>query len=264
MNTKKLKVIAMILLTSTLLILAASAVSVPTVKAQATENLIVYTTLGGASSGAVKANGTAMTSGSTGNSLTSGDTYTFTATAASGFQFIGWVYADKNGPVGSTSASYSKVISNTCSLEAVFVPTTNATATESGSGAATLSLFSTAGGTTYPAGSLTGASVSATIGSSTEITQTPGSGYTFLCWVVQCASNNEYTSTTLNYVPTSSGAAIEAIWVPTNSGITLPSMSATPTPTKVAEFPSAMIAIVALALVAVAFGTIAYTKKARK
>jgi hypothetical protein len=263
LNTKKLKVIAMILLTSTLLILA-SAASVPNVKAATTTTLVVYTTLGGASSGAVDANGTAMVMGSAGNALTTGDTYTFTATAASGFQFIGWAYADASGPTGTTSASYSKVISAACSLEAIFVPTTNVTATTSGSGAATLSLFSTAGGTTYPAGSLTGASVSATIGSSTEITQTPGSGYTFLCWVVQCASNNEYTSSTLNYVPTSSGAAIEAIWVPTSSGITLPTLSPTPTPTKVAEFPSAVIVIAALALVAVAFGTIAYTKKARK
>ena len=263
MKTKNLKVLTMILLTSTLLILAASATSVPSVKAATNQTLVVYTTLGGASSGAVKANGTAMTAGSTGNSLISGDTYSFTATAASGFKFLCWVYADKSGPVGSTSATFSKVISNECSLEAVFIPTTNTTATTSGSGAATLSLFSTAGGETVPAGSLTGASVSATIGHTTTITQTPGSGYTFLCWVVQCSENNYYTSSSLAYTPTSSGAAIEAIWVPTSLSVTLPSASPTATPTKVAEFPSAIVAISALALFALAFGTYAYTKKNR-
>lgn len=262
LNTKKLKVIAMILLTSTLLILAASAVNVSTVKAATTETLIVYTTLGGASSGAVKANGTAMTMGSTGNTLTSGDTYSFTATAASGFEFIGWVYADATGPSGTTSATFTKVISATCSLEAVFIPTTNTTAATSGSGAAALSLFTTAGGETTPAGSLTGATVSATIGTATTLTETSGSGYTFLCWVVQCSSNNYYTSPTLKYTPTSSGAAVEAIWVPTSSGITLPS-AATPTP-KVPEYSAAIVALIAVALVAVAVGTVAYSKKARK
>ena len=122
-KTKNLKVIAMILLTTTLLILAASA-SIPNVKAATTQTLVLYTTLGMSS---VDANGTAMTPGSTGNSLTSGDTYTFTATASSGFQFIGWAYADVNGAVGSTSASFSKVIANECSLEAIFIPTTNTT-----------------------------------------------------------------------------------------------------------------------------------------
>jgi hypothetical protein len=265
LNTKKLKVIAMILLTSTLLILAASAVSIPNVKAATTTTLVVYTTLGGASTGAVKANGTPMVMGSSGNALTTGASYTFTATAASGYQFIGWAYADATGPSGTTSASYTKVISAPCSLEAIFIPTTNTTATTSGSGAATLSLFATAGGTTSPLGTpFTGSAISATIGTAKTITQTPGTGYTFLCWVVQCSSNNYYTSSTLSYTPTSSGAAIEALWIPTSSGIVLPSTSPTPTPTKVDEVGPAMAAIVAIALVATAFGTYAITKKRQK
>lgn len=259
MKTKKLKVLAMILLTSALLILASSA-SISNVKAATTQTLVLYTTLGMSS---VDANGTALVSGAAGNSLTSGDTYTFTATAASGFQLIGWAYADASGPVGYTSASFSKVLSNECSLEAIFIPTTNTTATTSGTGAATLSIFTTAGGTTSPAGSLTGASVSATIGHTTTITQTAASDYKFLCWVVQCSSNNYYTSTSLAYTPTEAGAAIEAIWVPTSSSVTLPSASATPTP-KVPEYSAAIVALIAVALVAAAVGTVAITKKARK
>jgi len=256
LNTKKAKVLAMILLTSTLLILAVSA-NVPNVKA-ATTNLVLYTTLG---MGTVSANGTALTAGSAGNPLTSGDTYTFTQTASSGFQFIGWAYADASGPTGTNTASYSKVISQACSLEALYVPSTNTTATPSGSGASTITLFATAGGETSPKGTpFTGASVSGVIGHSTTITQTPGDGYTFLCWVVQCSSNNYYTSSTLNYTPTESGAALEALWIPTGSGITLPSTGPTPTPTKVDEFSTVMGAVLAVALVAAALGTFAYKK----
>jgi len=266
-STKNIKVLTLILLTSTLLILTASAVSIPNVKAATTVTLIVYNSLGGASTGAVKANGTAMVQTSAGNPLINGDTYKFTATPASGYQFIGWVYADATGPSGTASATFTKVITAPCSLEAVFVPTTNVTATTSGSGASTLVLFGTAGGTTTPAianaNLFTGQSISATIGTPTTITETAGTGYTFLCWVVQCAQNNIYTSSpTLKYTPTSTGAAIEAIWVPSNSGITLTSSMVTPTPT-VNEFSIAATLALVIALVAVAFGTFAYTKKAK-
>jgi hypothetical protein len=254
---KNIKVFAMILLTSTLLILASSA-SISTVKAATTTALFLYTTLGTSS---VTANGTALTSGASA-SLNTGDTYQFKATASSGWQFVCFVYADKNGPVGSTNNPYSRVISNACSLEAVFIPTTNTAGTPSGSGATTLTLFASAGGTTTPAGTTSGASVSATVGHATTITETPGNGYTFLCWVVQCtAENNYYTSSTLSYTPLStSGAAVEALWVPTASAITLP----TPAPTKIDEVSSAMVAILAVALVASVIGTFAYTKKAKK
>ena len=266
LKPKKLKVLAMILLTSTLLILT-SAVSIPSVKAATTTTLVVYNTLGGASTGAVKANGTAMVQTSAGNSLITGDTYQFTATPASGYKFIGWAYADATGPSGTTSATFTKVISAACSLEAIFVPTTNVTATTSGSGASTLVLFGSAGGTTTPAvpsaDLFSGYSVSATIGTPTTITETPGTGYTFLCWIVQCSQNNVYTSSTLNYTPTSSGAAIQALFAPTSSGITVSAITATPTPT-INEFSTATTLAMVIALVAVAFGTYTYTKKAKK
>ena len=267
-STKNFKVLALILLTSTLLIIAAGAANIPNAKAATTETLIVYETLGGASSGAVKANGTAMVQTSAGNSVISGDTYQFTATAASGYQFIGWAYADATGPSGTTSATFTKVISASCSLEAIFVPTTNVTGTTSGSGASTITLFGSAGGTTTPAvpqaSLFTGASVSATIGTPTTFTETPGSGYTFLCWIAQCETNQIFTSSTLKYTPTASGIAMQAIFVPTNSGITLSAvMTPTPTP-KVNEFSTATTLAMVIALVAVAFGTYTYTKKAKK
>ncbi|HMK94134.1 MAG TPA: hypothetical protein VK536_01915 [Candidatus Limnocylindrales bacterium] len=260
MKTKKLKVLAVILLTSTILLLTAG-VSIPSVKATTTTTLFLYTTLGLSS---VTANGTTMTPGAS-TTLNSGNTYQFKATASTGWQFVCFVYADKTGPAGSTLNPYSKVISNPCSLEAVFIPTTNTTGTSSGTGASTLTLFASGGGTTSPAVPSTdissGLSISGTIGHTTTITETPGTGYTFLCWVVQCTSaNNYYTSSTLSYTPITSGAAIEPIWVPTSSAITLP----TPTPTKIAEFSSLMVIILAAALVATALGTYAYAKRAKK
>ena len=262
MKTKKLKVLAMILLTSTLLILTA-AVSIPSVKATTTTTLFLYTTLGTSS---VTANGTAMTEGGS-TTLNSGNTYQFKATASSGWQFVCFVYADKTGAVGSTLNPYSKVISNPCSLEAVFIPTTNTTGTSSGTGASTISLFASAGGTTTPAVPSTdissGLTISGVIGHTTTITETPGTGYTFLCWVTQCSSaSNYYTSTTLSYTPITSGVAVEPFWVPTSSAITLP--TPTPAPTKIAEFSSLMVFIVVAALIATALGTYAYTKRNKK
>jgi len=246
---KNIKVFAMILLTSTLLILALSAANVLSAKAQTTETLVIYPTLG---LGSVSANGTAMVTTSTGNTLNSGDTYTFTATASSGFQLIGWAYADKNGPSGSSSASFSKVISQSCALEAIFVPTTNTTAT-SGSGASTIVLFGTEGGTTNPTGdAFTGTTMSGTIGTAMTISQTPGTDYTFLCWVVtDGTANSEYTSSTLTYAPATSGVAIEPLWIASGSGVTLPTIP---------EFSAAIVAVLAVALVAAAVGAFAFKK----
>jgi hypothetical protein len=253
LKTKKLRVLAMILLTSTLLILTAG-VSIPSAKAATTTTLFLYTTLGTSS---VTANGTAL-KGGVDNTVTSGDTYTFSATASSGWRFVCFDYAAASGAVGSTKNPFSEVISAACSLEAVFIPTTNTTGTLSGSGAATLTLFASAGGTTSPAGSTSGASISGTVGHATTITETPGTGYTFLCWVAQSSSaNNYYTSPTLSYTPlTTSGAAIEPIWVVTSSAVTLP--------TPIDEFSSLMVVILALALVATAFGAYAYTRRNKK
>ena len=248
----------MILLTTTLLILASSA-SVSNVKAATSTTILTYTTLGGS----VTANGTALTGGASAT-YNDGDTLQLQATASSGFQFLCFVYADASGSVTSTDNPYTKVITGACALEAVFIPTSNEVETSPGSGAATLTIFSSIGGTTDPAGSASGASASATIGHSTTITQSSGTSgdFKFLCWVTQDASGATlYSTSTLTFTPTSSGTAIEAIWIPTSSTVTLP--SASPTPTPVPEFSAAVAAIVAVALVASAFGTYAYSKKKR-
>ncbi|MGD0204664.1 MAG: hypothetical protein ABSC20_12280 [Candidatus Bathyarchaeia archaeon] len=263
-STKNFKVFTLILLTS-MLLLVAIIPSVPSVKAATTTTLFLYTTLGTQS---ITANGTAMTLGAS-NTFTSGNTEKFQATASSGFQFLCFIYADASGPAASTDNPYTRTISAACSLEAVFVPTSNTTATTSGSGTSTLTIFATSGGTTSPAGKTSGASVSATIGHSTTITQTPGTGFKFLCWVVQCSSSNEYTSSSLTYTPTSNGAAIEAIWVPSSSTVTLPTptptATATPKPVSISTDDAIIIAVVVvIVVIIIAVGVFAYTKRTKK
>jgi len=249
----------MTLLVSSLLILASSA-SVSTVKAATTTSVFLYITEGAQT---VTANGTTMSQGAS-TTFTSGNTETFKVTPFSGFTFLCFVYADSSGSVTSTDNPFPKTLSGACSLEAVCIPTSNSTATTSGSGSATIVVFAAIGGTTDPAGSTnaTHSYSGYTIGHSTTLTQTPGTNFKFLCWMVQVTSANVYTSSSLTFTPAASGTAIQAIWIPTSSSVTLPAASPTPTP-KVDEFSSLVVAVLAIALVACAFGTYAYAKKHR-
>jgi len=258
-KTKNVKIFTMILLITALLITASSS-SISNVKAATTTTVLAYTTLGGS----VSANGTALTGGASAT-YTNGDTLQLKATASTGWQFLCFVYADASGSITSTNNPFTKTLNGACALEAVFLPTTNTTATASGT-AASLTIFTTIGGTTNPAGSIAGATTTGfTVGHTATVTQSSGTSgdFKFLCWIAQCSSNNYYTSSTLNFIPTASGTALEAIWIPTSSSVTLPSTSATPTP-KVPEYSAAIGALIVLALVAAAVGTVAYTKKARK
>lgn len=258
MKGKKIFGIALILFVLTLLVLASS-VSVSTVKAATTTSLFLYVTVGAQS---VTANGTTMTQGAS-TTFTSGDTIQFKVTPFSGFQFLCFVYADSSGAVTSTDNPYTKTLSGGCALEAICVPTNNSTSTVSGSGSATIVVFSSIGGTTNPAGS-TDANTTGysgyTIGHSTTITQTPGTNFKFLCWMVQINSTTVYTSDSLTYTPTAAGTAIQAVWIPTNSSVTL---SSSPTATPVDEFSSSVAVVFVVVMVACAFGTYAYTKKHR-
>jgi hypothetical protein len=252
LKIKKILVIMNILLILSLFVLASN-VSMPTVKAASTTSVFLYVTVGAQS---VTANNTAMTMGAS-TTFTNGDTVQFQVTPFSGFQFLCFVYADSSGAVTSTYNPYTKTLQGSCALEAICVPTSNQTSTTvSGSGQATIVVFSSIGGTTNPAGSTDANTTgygSYVIGHSTTLTQTPGNGFKFLCWMVQVNSTTVYTSDSLTYTPISTGTAIQAVWIPTSSSVTLP--------TTVDEFSSAVGAILALVLVGCAFGAFAYTKK---
>ncbi len=229
------------------------------VKAASTTSVYVYTTFGGTVAG----NGTTLTGGAT-KDYTTGSTINFTATASDGFKFLCFEYVAASGAQTSTDNPFLQTLSSSsCALEVLFTPTTNTTATESGSGTATVSTLLTAGGDTVPSvpsGQSAGTYTNYTVGTTYPFTAVPGSGFKLLFWLTATTSGstttyNIYTSTNPHITIESSIVAIQALFVPTSSSVTVPTIS---------EISTAVVAVLAVALVVSAVGTYAYTKKARK
>ncbi|MGA3291176.1 MAG: hypothetical protein ABSD42_13165 [Candidatus Bathyarchaeia archaeon] len=257
-STKNFKVLALILLTSTLLIGAISP-SISTVKAATTDSLYVYTTTGGV----ISANGTALKGGSS-PTYNNGTVLTFTETPSADFQFLSWIYVSSAGPVTSTATSFSQTISTAaCAIEAMFLPTTNATQTVSGSGTASIYLYFSAGGTTVPSSTPTSSGPATytnyTVGKVSDFNAVASSGFKFLYWMVATSTVSTYTTSTLAYNVSATTCALQAFFIPTSSTVTLP----TPTP-KINEDSSATAIILAVILASIAFATYTYTKKAKK
>jgi len=254
LKTKRnLKVFAMILLTSSLLLLAINA-SVSSVKAQTTDSVLAYTTLGGT----IAVNGTTLAGGGTATTYAANSDLNLTATASSGFNFLCWEYASVSGPSTSTSNPFQYTLSvSEIELLAIFTPTTYTTQSSSGSGTATVDVFNSIGGSTSPIGGFTGPAYSTyTIGTTSSFTQTPGTGFEFLCWIVETSSGtNVYTASPLSLTLTSSSTAIQAFWLPTGSTITLPTI--------ISEFSSALLAVVLSVLILIATGTYVYKRRVK-
>ena len=258
-TAKNFKVLALILLTSALLITAIST-EVPMAKAATSDSVYVYTTLGGT----ITANGATVTGGSS-PTYDNGTVVSFTAVpSAADFTFLGWVYINGAAASSTVNPLSFTISAKSCAVEAMFQPTTNATQTSTGSGQATIALYFSAGGTTVPAsGTGTGTSgtyTNYTVGTSSTFTAVPASDFKFLYWMIATSTVSTYTSTALTLKVPENTCVMQAFFVPTSSTVTL---SPTPTP-KVDEFSSAIALVTALALVAVAFGTYTYTKKAKK
>ncbi len=237
--SKKIKFLTIVLVLSALMLIATNF----NVKAQTTATVAVLSSVGGTTSPA----------GGTSNSYTVGQNQSFTATPSSGWQFFYWIVTTAAGANTYTTSSLSWNVTGAGSVQAMFLPTTNATQTPSGSGTSSFLVELSADGSTTPAAG----TQNYTIGSTATFTATPGTGFKFVCWVVAPSTGGVvYTDSTLNYNVTNSGCAIQAMFVPTSSSVTLPSI--------VPEFSSAAIAILAIALVAVAFGTVVVTRKLKK
>ena len=252
--SKKLSIMALILLTSTILLTASAGGA----NAASTTSVYLYTTFGGTVAG----NGTTLTSG-TSSSYTTGDTINFTATAQSGFKFVCFEYVASSGTQATTDNPFYQTLSlASCALEALFSPTTNTTLTPSGSGKATVDMLLTAGGDTVPKGEATGTYTNYTVGSTYQFTSVPGQGppaFKLLYWLTattvgSTTTYNIYTSTNPSITIASDSVAIQALFVPTSSTVSVPTVN---------EFSAAIVAVLAVALVASAIGTYAYrrTKK---
>ena len=245
-------------MTSALLIVALNA----GVYAQTQGSVFIYTSAGGT----ITANGTTVNGGST-QSYDVGTTVSFNAVTGTGFEFIGWETVTASGASTSTDNPLALTIdSGTCAIQALFISSTNNTATATTSGATSVSVFGSVGGTTSPSGAITAPSTytNYTIGTVSDIQATAGDGFNFLCWVTATASGgNTYTANPLPLNPTGD-TGIQAFFVPTGSSITVsPTTSPSTSPT-VPEYSTASIAIIAAILAAVAFGTFAIVRKNKK
>ena len=253
MNKTKNIVLAL-LLTSAILL---ASINLGSVTAQTTNSTYVYDSIGGT----VAANGNAVTGGTSVTTNTN-ENAEFTATAQSGFEFLAWEYATAVGGCTVTDNPASINITEDGAIQALFIPTTNTTATSSQTGAATVIIYNSIGGETTPAGTAPPATyTNYTIGDVATLTTTPGANFKFLYWIVATSTTNYYTSSTLDLPITENTVVMQAFFIPTDSDVTLPGQ---PTPTPIPEFSSLATAAIAVALVAVAVGTYTYSKKAKK
>ena len=258
---KNLTILALILLTSTLVI---TTLVTSSVKAQTAPNVYYYNSQGGN----IDVNGTQVTPSTVVNYV-NGDTIVLTPVPGTGFSFLCWDWISGSTPVTSTATTLTETVTSgqACAVQALFYPSTNATQTVTGSGSATVVALSTAGGTTSPASgssTTTTSSYTDTIGQASTFAATASTGYKFLYWIVVSAQGRtDYTSSTVNVIIPASEMAIQAFFIPTASTVLAPGVTPTPTP-KIAEYSSAIAALLVVALALGALGTYAYTKKARK
>lgn len=131
----------------------------------------------------------------------------------------------------------------------MFIPTTNATTTSPATGTSTVQVLSSEGGETIPSA---GTYTNYTIGTSSTFTASAGSGFKFLYWIVVPATGaNVYTTSTLPLNITANTCGLQAMFVPTDSTITVPTIP---------EFSSVALVILAAVLIAVAMGTFAFKR----
>lgn len=249
-STKNFKVLALILVTSALLLVAIIP-NISSVKAATQDSVYVYTVIGGA----ISANGTALTGGST-YKYDNGAAISLTATPATGYKFLNWIYLSAAGANTSTSNPFVFTVAEaSCALEAMFTPSVNdTTSTSSQSGASNVILMISVGGTTEPT---EGSYTNYTVGTVSNFNAVAASGFKFLYWNVATSTGSIYTTNPLPLNVTENVCAIQAMFIPTSSTVTLPAI------TTVDEYSSATAIIVALILVAVAFGTFTLKKKAK-
>jgi hypothetical protein len=252
-TSKTLKILVFTLLTAALLMTVISS-SVPSVKAQGTDTVVVFASVGGT---------TDPIAGT--YSYADGSTQTFTATAGDGFILQNWEVATAAGAYSTTDNPLVLTLNESgYAIQANFAPiifmgpinVTLNTSTD-----AIVVVVGGVGGTVSPAPG-TYALANAT---SLNLTATPDSGWTFNHWVIAGTplSHGAYAFTD---TPTNTpynvnhGYGNTYSYQPVFSPI---STSTSPTP-KVNEFSTASAIIIAAILVIVAFGTYAYTRRAKK
>ena len=249
---KSSKIFALTLLT-TLIVFAALNASVINVKAQTQATVIVTPSLGG----------TTDPTGTT--TYNDGTSVTFTATPDATDVFQNWIISTDAGSSAVTENPITLPVvgGTTYNVQAVFspllpppgvtsLPTNMATA-------AIVVVLTGAGGTTVPAPG-TYALADAT---ALNLTATPASGSTFSHWVIS-GPNLSHGGYPFTATPTDNPYNVNHGYGSTFSyqAVFTPTGTTEPTPT-VPEFSSVVTIVIALVLVAIAFGTIIYRRKTK-
>lgn len=245
----KTKILALVLILSALLIAANS--SILTAKAQTNDSVYIYNSLGGT----IATSGTTLPGGSS-YPFANGTAVNLDANASEGYKLLCWEEVTSAGGCTSTSATLTLVPATSSSaVQALFIPTGNSTTTSPSTGTSAVTVLSSAGGETNPKPDTYN---NYTIGSTNTFTATPGSGFKFLYWIVIPASGqgNVYDTSTLSLNITANSCGIQAMFIPTDSDVTLSSI--------VPEYSSVGIFILAAVLVAVAMGTFIVSKRNKK
>jgi List-Bact-rpt repeat protein len=250
---KNIQVFALILLTSALLI-AAGSPNIASVKAQTQGTLIVFDSPGG----------TTSPTGTT--TYPVGTNVTLIATPDTGFLFNYWEIVNPQGSYNVADNPYTLTISSasTFSVQASFVPIVYLSpATPSSPNLATVVVLAGVGGTTNPPPGTYGI----TDASQLNLMATADTGFTFSHWVIGGGplthGGYSFTDTpTNNPYNVGHGYGYTYTYQPVFNAIS-PATSPTPTPT-VDEFSTVAAIVMALVLVAVAFGTYTFTKKTKK
>lgn len=250
-TTKNCKGLALILLTSALLIVAAIP-NIATVNAQAMDNVYIYNSIGGT----IATMGTTL-DGGVSYQFEDGTAVTLDAVPDTGYQFLCWEVVNAEGastPTDSTLEFTPNAADN--AIQAMFIPTSNATMTPSGTGTSTIDILISVGGETVPAAGTSYTNYN--IGEVNDFQETAGTGFKFLCWIVDTFDQGAsiYTDSTLSLNIPADFVSIQAMWIPTDSTVTV----TMPTPTPIPELSTI---IVALALIGAAAGTIVYKRKTK-
>ena len=247
---KSKKIFALTFITS-LLLLAALNVSVLSAQTQAT--VIMVDTVGGSTDPAA---GT--------HTYDDGTSVTFTATPDTGYVFQDWIFSIDQGANTATDASITIPVSGgvTYTVQANFVPIQvppNGVPVTNFATAAIVVVLTSAGGTTSPVPG----TYALEDASALELTATPASGWVFSHWVIS-GPNLSHGGYPFTATPTDNPYNVNHGYGSTYSyqAVFTPEGTTEPTPT-VPEFSSIATIVVALALVAIAFGTYAYRRKTK-
>jgi hypothetical protein len=250
LNSKKIKVFTLIFILSAILITAAAS-NIASVKAQSQGSITMFAATGGSTDPAA---GTTK--------YDAGTVVTLTATPGPGFLFTEWdIVTAAGGTVDTNNPTTLTVASGTdYGVDPVFTVIQQAipsTPTTDYSHAAIVVVLAAVGGSTTPAAGTYALANAASF----NLKATPSTGFVFDHWVIggSLTGHGAYSFTD---TPTDNPYNVNHGYGSTYSYQPVFRLTSSPSPT-VPEYSSVAAIVVALALVAVAFGTYAFRRKTK-